>query len=142
MSAPSLEETRAQWRRRWKSAPPPIRSADILSRLMAWKEQAEAHGDLDRATRRRIAELQLALRRGASLAGRGPALSPGSVVTRDWRGAQVRVEVVEDGFMWEGRRYASLSQVARAVTGARWSGPRFFGVEETKTGARRQAAAL
>ena len=57
-----------------------------------------------------------------------PVLKPGTMLTREWRGVVHRVHVLEDGFAMNGRRYASLSIVARTITGARWSGPRFFGL--------------
>ncbi len=55
-------------------------------------------------------------------------LHPGTRLIREWNGVTHRVEVEEQGLLWRGTRYSSLSAVARAITGARWSGPRFFGV--------------
>jgi hypothetical protein len=55
-------------------------------------------------------------------------LRPGTRLVREWQGRQVDVLVTEDGFVWEERSYTSLSGIARAVTGAHWSGPRFFGI--------------
>ena len=57
---------------------------------------------------------------------------PGTVLQREWHGQQIRVEVLEDGFAWNGDRYGSLSAVARAVTGARWNGRLFFGLTGRK----------
>ena len=59
---------------------------------------------------------------------RNVALSPGTRLIREWNGRTIAVEVREDGFVWEDRTYRSLSEIARAVTGAHWSGPRFFGL--------------
>ena len=56
------------------------------------------------------------------------ALAPGSRLVREWQGRPHTIEVLEDGFLYVGRRYRSLSEIARAITGARWSGPRFFGL--------------
>jgi hypothetical protein len=56
------------------------------------------------------------------------AVRAGTRFVRSWQGRTISVEAIEDGFLWEDRRYASLSQIAREVTGARWSGPRFFGL--------------
>lgn len=61
-------------------------------------------------------------------------LAPGARLIRDWNGSTHTVDVVEDGYVWNGERYLSLSAVARAITGARWSGPRFFGLD--REGAR------
>jgi len=56
-------------------------------------------------------------------------LKPGARLIREWNGSSHIVEVVEDGFLWNGKRYRSLSAIARAITGTRWSGPRFFGLD-------------
>ena len=60
-----------------------------------------------------------------------PKLKPGGRLIREWNGVTHVVDVVEGGFLWKGHRYASLSPIARAITGARWSGPRFFGLKRT-----------
>ena len=59
-----------------------------------------------------------------------PALSPGNQLVREWNGRIYRVLVLDDGFELDGRRYRSLSAVARHITGAAWSGPRFFGLKK------------
>lgn len=56
------------------------------------------------------------------------AMRPGTRLLREWRGRTIAVLVEEDAFLWEERRYGSLSEIAREVTGAHWSGPRFFGL--------------
>lgn len=113
-----LTALRGLWARHW-GEPPMLRSAELLARMIAWRLQAARYGGL-------APDIQRRLRRPpTSLAG---ALQQGVVLTREWKGELVRVEVVEDGFRWDGRTYASLSQVARAVTGSRWNGPRFFGL--------------
>ncbi len=63
-------------------------------------------------------------------------LKPGSHLIREWRGEVHRVTVLDDGFDYRGTRYASLSQIARAITGARWSGPLFFGLRNTGSRAK------
>ena len=60
---------------------------------------------------------------------KSPALKPGSQLPREWQGRTEIVDVLETGFRWRGREYRSLSKVARAITGAHWSGPRFFGLK-------------
>ena len=57
-----------------------------------------------------------------------PHLAPGTRLLREWNGRTHQVDVTDDGFVWNGETYRSLSAVARAITGARWSGPRFFGL--------------
>ncbi|MBP8235905.1 MAG: DUF2924 domain-containing protein [Rhizorhabdus sp.] len=110
------------WRERY-GPPPAFRSRDLLRRLLAFEIQAEIYGGLD-------AELRQRLRRSHSTARKKPGLQPGTTITREWRGERHVVEVVEAGFLHAGTRYRSLSEVARAITGARWSGPRFFGLAE------------
>jgi len=60
-----------------------------------------------------------------------PALKPGGRLIREWNGTTHLVDVVNGGFLWNGQRYASLSPIARGITGARWSGPRFFGLKRS-----------
>lgn len=117
LAALDLEELRAAWRRRY-GAPPKLRSPDLLRRWLAWRIQADALGGLDRETRRRLL--------GQSAAA--PRLQPGVKLTREWKGAPCEVLITDAGFSWEGRPYRSLSEVARAVTGVRINGPRFFGL--------------
>ncbi|NJN06321.1 MAG: DUF2924 domain-containing protein, partial [Rhodobacteraceae bacterium] len=76
-----------------------------------------------------VGKLQKAVRddRGTT----SPALKPGGRLIREWNGVTHAVDVVEGGFLWKGQRYTSLSPIARAITGARWSGPRFFGLKRT-----------
>lgn len=119
-----LEGLRNEWRRRY-GPPPRLRSPDLLARLLAWRIQAAAFGGLDAATR------NILLRKAAQ--ARGPALAPGMRLEREWQGVRMVVEVVEGGYRWRDRTFPSLSQVAQAITGTKWNGPRFFGL-------RREAA--
>ena len=68
--------------------------------------------------------------RAVELAQRTADLRPGTVLEREWNGQMHRVAVLTDGFAWNGKTYPSLSKVAFAITGTRWSGPRFFGVRD------------
>ncbi|MDB5446189.1 MAG: hypothetical protein JWQ97_1506 [Phenylobacterium sp.] len=118
-----LEELRDEWRRRY-GAPPTLRSPDLLRYLLAWRVQAQALGGLDAA-------LVRAIRHWAGASGRRRAVVPaGSLLAREWQGKLHEVAVVEGGFEHEGHRYKSLSAVARAITGVRWNGPRFFGLRD------------
>ena len=112
-----LEGLRAEWRR-CHGEPPPLRSQDFLRRLLAWRHQTALHGGLDRRT--------ISLLRGNG-AGRG-VLPCGTTLVREWRGIRHEVEVAEAGFIYAGRRWKSLSEIARTITGSRWNGPRFFGL--------------
>jgi hypothetical protein len=81
-------------------------------------------GDLDPATVRVLDRAAGAFGPAAAL---GPRLSPGTLLVREWAGQEHRVTVLDDGFCWRDQIFRSLSEVARAITGTRWNGPRFFG---------------
>ncbi len=115
-----LQELRGEWERRYGAAPR-LRSADLLRRMLSWRIQAAAEGGLDRATRRMLA---------GKTSGPENLLSEGMVITREWKGERHDVEVADGGFLYRGERWKTLSEVARAITGTRWNGPRFFGLRE------------
>jgi hypothetical protein len=145
-----VEALRTAWAQRFLDAPPPVRSADLLRRIFAERIQQEAFGR-DLALEQEIARL---VRATGARAGRGKPttaptageaatakpntrrtvqprlLAPGAVLVREWQGEVHHVEVLAEGFRWKGERYASLSVIARAITGSRWNGPRFFGLRE------------
>ena len=140
-STMSVTQLRDAWRYRWRSPAPPVQSADILARMMAWRVQTETYGDIDRETLRRIDDLGRRLSDGKPLLpSTGEALPAGTVLTRAWRGQRHCVTAIEGGFIHEGKTYATLSEIARAITGTRWSGPRFFGLEAERQSKRRPAA--
>ena len=95
---------------------------DLLRAALAWEIQAEEAG-LTKASRRRIV---LALRRP----GGSVAPSVGTQLLREWNGRTHRVTVLDRGFDYRGSTYRSLSAIAHAITGTRWSGPRFFGLRQ------------
>ena len=119
-------ELREEWRRLYRS-PPPSLSRDLLLRALAYRVQEMAEGGLPRAALRTLSS-------GSKLAdvddrsSRAPHLDlrPGARLVREWHGRTHTVAVTPGGFEHSGRSYRSLSEVARAITGARWSGPRFF----------------
>jgi hypothetical protein len=136
-----LGDLRAVWRQRFGEAPPPIRSRDVLLRLIAWRVQAEAYGGLDAKTQRKLDSIADTLERGGDYTAKAAsALSPGVVLTREWKGTVHRVTVAAEGFEHLGKNYGSLSDIARTITGTRWSGPRFFGLEQKREPSRRGAA--
>ena len=125
-----IGELRDYWARRFRKAPPPIQSADVLHRLIAWKLQAELYGDLNVETRQTLSRLARAGHSPGHQSATGNPLRPGSVLLREWKGMSHRVLVLDGTFEYNGTRYKSLTQVARHITGTRWSGPRFFGVDQ------------
>jgi hypothetical protein len=130
---------RQTWREWFDNDPPRCQSADLLRRLIAWRLQELRFGGLPADIRRRLRQWrESAARRDGAL--RVPTFKPGSMITRTWRGALHRVHVLDDGFSYEGRRYGSLSKIARLITGKRWSGPRFFGLEVNGDPASNQPA--
>jgi hypothetical protein len=133
-----LEALRREWERLHAAAPPVRLSRDLLRRAIAHRLQEAALGGLAPAARRRLAALAREGRAGEGRPASAPAaavrLKPGTALVREWRGRTHTVLVLaEGGFEHEGGRYASLSEVARAITGARWSGPRFFGLLRSAT---------
>jgi hypothetical protein len=115
----NLEALRETWSRHF-GAPPRFRSTDLFRRMLAFELQAAAHGGLS-------PELKLKLRaKGTS--NRKPRLQPGTVITREWRGERHVVHVQDGAFEHLGITYRSLSQIAQVITGVKWSGPRFFGL--------------
>ena len=101
-------------------------SRDLLIRALAYDLQARAHGGASAALRRLWQSLAEASVKG--VLDRGIVLKAGTTLVRQWRGRTHTVLVQEDGFEHEGQRYRSLTVIAERITGAHWSGPRFFGL--------------
>lgn len=114
----TLSELRTLWAARF-GAPPKQRSTELLRRVLAWRLQVEAFGGLDAATVRLLgSERTLVM----------VAEQPGTRLARDYAGKRHEVVMLEEGVLYEGETYGSLSEVARLITGQRWNGPRFFGL--------------
>jgi hypothetical protein len=125
----SLDDLRGEWRRLYRCEPPRI-SRDLLIRGIAYRRQELKHGGgLGKATRRKLKTLAKMFRTTGRV-GPDPGLSlkPGARLVREWHGRTHTVTVTEDGFEYAGVSYPSLTKVARKITGAHWSGPRFFGL--------------
>src|SRR5213082_2111115 len=116
----ALDALRRHWRVVFGRTPPVALSKDLLGRMIAYRLQERAFGGLDRESLRFLDQLT---RHGGSPRRR---LKPGTVLVRDYHGQRHTVTVAPDGFNWQGTTYASLSAIARAITGTAWSGPRFF----------------
>src|SRR6266851_2637183 len=103
--------------------------AALTLREIAYKMQERAHGGLAPAVKRRLSALAEEIEaNGARALAPAPLLKPGTRLLREWGGKTHTVIVVDDGFEYQGERYQSLTQIARRITGAHWSGPRFFGL--------------
>jgi Protein of unknown function (DUF2924) len=105
----------------------PHASPSLLQHLIAHKLQEQALGKLPAYVERELARLNKGGVDAPAERRRGPIL-PGTRFVREWNGKTIAVTVTEAGFEWDSENYRSLSEIARAVTGAHWSGPRFFGL--------------
>lgn len=129
LAAASLPDLRSEWKRLTGRAPPPGIRTDLLRRALAYRIQEQAYGGLDRDTRRRLREIAAAADRGEKrVAVQATQLRPGTAITREWQGRTHAVNVLAEGFEYQGKAYKSLSEIARAITDTRWSGPKFFGL--------------
>jgi len=131
-------ELRARWKRIFRTDPPPKLSRDLLIRALAYQLQEEAEGGLDTRTKRRLGSLARSHEAGGTPT-LPSSLRPGTQLIREWRGRTHRVTVLAEGFDYAGRRYRSLSRIAREITGTRWSGPSFFGLKKTPGSRRKEA---
>ena len=130
-------DLRTEWRRQYRTEPPSKLSRDLLIRALAYKIQEQASGGPDAVLKRRLRKLAEQLAAGTTLSeGTGTTLKPGTRLVREWQRQTHTVTVVENGFDYEGRRFRSLSQIAKAITGVHWSGPRFFGLAKGSARAR------
>jgi hypothetical protein len=116
-----LPELRERWRLRF-GVTPRLRSRELLAQRLAWELQAETFGGLD-------ADISRRLRRGVGLLRPRSDLGDGVRLTREWGGRPHEVKVVEDGYLYAGATYRSLSKVAGVITGGKWNGRRFFGLD-------------
>jgi hypothetical protein len=92
--------------------------------------QEDVHGGLGKVSRRQLARLAETLGEGGSLeVTQTRSFKPGTKLIREWKGKVHEVVIAGGTYIWAGQHYRSLSQIARAITGTRWSGPRFFGLE-------------
>ena len=118
-----------RWRQLYRAAPPKGISRPLLLRAVAYGMQVKRTGGLKPAVRRQLRKLAEGGSTRAAENLNSARIAPGMRLIREWNGSSHLVEAVAGGFLWNGKRYSSLSAVARAITGARWSGPRFFGLE-------------
>jgi Protein of unknown function (DUF2924) len=128
-----LAGLRGRWRGVFGRRPPPHLPRHLLFRILAYKLQADRLGDLDNESRRlidRSGSPEKVGQKVANLVRQIADVRPGTSLGREWNGRLQRVTVFAEGFAWNGKIYSSLSQVAFAITGTRWNGPRFFGLRD------------
>lgn len=105
-------------------------SCDLMARHIAWKMQEKVHGGLAPARIREMNRLSDQLRGSGDLdLARERQLRTGTRLVREWHGKVYSVTVLDQGYLFEDRLYGSLTPIAREITGAAWSGPRFFGLK-------------
>ncbi len=122
---------RARWHTVFGRRSPPHLPRHLLFRIMAYRLQADLLGDLDAESQRLLDRSESPEKAGQRAVARRPVdARPGTVLGREWNGQMQRVTVLENGFAWKGKTYASLSKIALAITGTRWNGPRFFGLRD------------
>ncbi len=128
LSEVTIFDLRGEWRRLHRTPPPMRLSRDLLIRGIIYHLQERAYG-LSKAAARKLAQAAAGPpSRGAAKPVQQISFRPGTRLVREWRGVTHMVLIHADGIEWRGQRYRSLSVVAREITGARWSGPRFFGL--------------
>jgi len=141
LSKASTKDLREGWKAMFGKAPSRDIRRSFLTRAIAYRLQEKAFGGLKPSTQRLLAEFADDGANGSAFAAApSQIVQPGVVLVREWRGISHQVSVLEKEFCFGGKRYRSLSEVAREITGTRWSGPLFFGLkrsqEESRDGTR------
>ena len=131
----SRRELRSRWTQEFGDRPPATLGRDILALGIAYARQERHQGGLTKPVVReldRLFEQTLRCDRTEKPAAASTPSLPrsGTVPVREWQGTTHHVTIVNDGFLWNGSSYRSLSGIARAITGTKWNGPRFFGMRE------------
>ena len=124
---------RRVWKQTFGAAPPSSLSRVFLRRVLLHERQCRTHGGLSAATRRALAAMANETPSSAALAGSVSAGThlvdrSGTHLVREWNGRTYQVEVIDNGYRFDGKTYPSLTTIAKRITGTHWSGPRFFGL--------------
>lgn len=127
----TISQLRSAWAKKFGDAPPQLQSKDLMRRVFAERLQTEAEGS-DVSLDKTLRQIAARHRPGRRTVPRTATFKTGSRLERQWQGEAHQVDVVAGGSEWRGRRFKSLSQVAREITGVRWNGPRFFGLRDAK----------
>jgi Protein of unknown function (DUF2924) len=133
-----LNGLRRQWRTHLGGEAPAHLSRWLLMKVLAYRLQSDAFGDLDKSIRRILCSgekdgVGAPFDRRAPQTREGLGLKAGALLVREWNGRLERVMILEEGFAWNGQTFGSLSQIAKAMTGTNWNGHRFFGLRQGKT---------
>jgi hypothetical protein len=133
-----LDGLRRQWRAHLGGEAPAHLSRLLLMKVLAYRFQSDAFGDLDKLIRRILRfgnedGVGAPFDRRAPRTREGLGLKAGALLVREWNSRLERVMILEEGFAWNGQTFGSLSQIAKAMTGTNWNGHRFFGLRQGKT---------
>ena len=121
----------ALWRKQFRSSPPDRIRRDLLELGIAWKLREKAFGGLKKSIVSELRRLCEDLAETGDIRrAEAPLLKPGTRLLREWGGFTHEVVILDDGFLWKDKSWTSLSAIAKAITGAHWSGPRFFGLKK------------
>ena len=121
------DELRLLYQQVLGTRPPSRASRVFLTGNIAWTQQAQAHNQAPTTLRG-----ELIKRSTPSRQKKVHHYKPGTRLVREWHGVTYEVVVTDDGYLWQDRAYRSLTAIAREITGANWSGPRFFGLLNKK----------
>ena len=129
----SAQSLRVEWRKAFRQEPPSGLRRSMLVRAIAYKVQERSLGGLSQGAKSTLRKLAQNTVAEDSPRSPSPALSlaAGTRLVRDWGGQAHAVLVLESGFEYQGQRFRSLTEIARRITGAHWSGPRFFGLTQS-----------
>ena len=132
-----------EWRKQFRSSPPDRIRRELLELGIAWKIQEKAFGGLKKAIASELRRLAEDLTETGDIRKlERPLLKPGTRLLREWGGVTHEVTVLDDGFLWKEKTWTSLSAIAEKITGAHWSGPRFFGLKKrSSSGPAREVVA-
>ena len=130
----SRAELRVLWEQEFAAKPPASLGRDILALAIAYARQERRYGGLARPVAKELDRLLARVLRDGETPqpNRIPLLRAGTILVREWRGVTHHVTITDDGFLWNGKNHQSLSAIARAITGTKWNGPRFFGMRKVK----------
>lgn len=128
----SQAQLRTEWRKHHKGQQMPAGlGRDLASRAIAWKMQERVRGGLPPATARELKRLAKQLHENGDIdLAKDIQIKPGTKLVRQWHDTIYHVLVLDDGFQFQDRHYRSLTPIAKEITGAAWSGPRFFGLKD------------
>jgi Protein of unknown function (DUF2924) len=133
----SRAELRECWKKELSETPPRCLGRDVLALGVAYAMQEHRHGGLSKAVAKELDRLLALELKDTTPSRTGRARKPGAVLprigtvlVREWQGTTHHVTIARDGFLWNGQTHRSLSSVAQAITGAKWNGPRFFGMRD------------